>query len=112
MDIEKTVEPYHREKHGQPSKAGNGSQRNCSPEQQHNTDSLFFESHIHFSGTGDQGKDKYPETMFLFFHKLFASVYNFIRKIIQIITDILRIFTELGTYLPGKLAQIETNVKG
>ena len=69
MDIEETVEPYHREKHGQPSKAGNGSQCNCSPEQQHNTDSLFFESHIHFSGTGDQGKDKYPETMFLFFHK-------------------------------------------
>ena len=49
---------------------------------------------------------------FCFFIYLLASVYNFIRKITQIITDILRIFTELGTYLPGKLAQIETNVKG
>ena len=98
MDIKKTIEPYYREKHGQPSKAGYGCQCDRSPEQQHNAESLFFKSHVHFPGTGDQGKDKYPETMFLL-----ASVYNFIRKIVQIITDLLRMFTELGTYLHGKL---------
>ena len=82
------------------------------PEQQHNAEPLFFKSHVHFPGTGDQGKDKYPETMFLFFIYLLASVYNFIRKIVQIITDLLRMFTELGTYLHGKLVQAGTNVKG
>lgn len=40
---------------------------------------------------------------FCFFINLLASVYNFIRKIVQIITDLLRMFTELGTYLHGKL---------
>lgn len=74
--------------------------------------SPVFKSHVHFPGTGDQGKDKYPETMFLFFINLLASVYNFIRKIVQIITDLLRMFTELGTYLHGKLVQAGTNVKG
>ena len=49
---------------------------------------------------------------FCFFINLLASVYNFICKIIQIITDLLRMFTELGTYLSGKLVQAGTNVKG
>ena len=112
MDIKKTIEPYYREKHGQPSKAGYGCQCDRSPEQQHNAESLFLNPMYISPAPGIREKINTQKPCFCFFINLLASVYNFIRKIIQIITDLLRMFTELGTYLSGKLIQAGTNVKG
>ena len=57
--IEETVEPENGKEQHDPPHVYDRRQGKGSPEEQHDADALFPESHIHLSGAGDQRRDKY-----------------------------------------------------